>query len=280
MQLGGPPETGPERRLDPILFGPVPTARARVFLERKRWDAAEAAFDEAMCARPFNMSIVVERGELYAGRGLWREAAAYNARTVEQYPDDARLHYQLAIARLIAGDRAGYRSACASMFERFKTAKDLLTTNRLAYACIYAPDAVTDLPTLIQVCERSVPVWASGESRAVGERVVGAALYRAGRLEEALKRFEQAHRFFQPRAWDWLFLAMIRSGLGQTSEARRLLQQADEWITEADKAPSATEKEGPRWMNLTERPTILLLRSEAEAVIRFDPVFPADPFAR
>ena len=56
-------------------------------------------------------------------------------------------------------------------------------------------------------------------------------------------------------------------------------QQADQWIAEADKAPSSTEAEGPRWSSLTERPTILLLRSEAEAVVRFDPVFPANPFA-
>ena len=73
---------------------------------------------------------------------------------------------------------------------------------------------------------------------------------------------------------------MIHSGLGHTSEARRFLQQAEQWIVEADNAPSGTEKEGPRWSSLTEKPTILLLRSEAEAVIRFDPVFPADPFAR
>ena len=73
---------------------------------------------------------------------------------------------------------------------------------------------------------------------------------------------------------------MIHSRLGHPSEARRFLQQADQWIVEADKAPSGTEKDGPRWMNLTEKPTILILRSEAEAVLRFDPVFPADPFVR
>ena len=79
MQLGGPPETGSEQRLDPILFGPEPTARARSFMERKQWEAAEAAFDEAMRARPFNISIVVERGDLYTSRGLWSEAADYYA---------------------------------------------------------------------------------------------------------------------------------------------------------------------------------------------------------
>jgi tetratricopeptide (TPR) repeat protein len=273
MQLGGPPETGPEQRLDPILFGPDPTARAKRFIERKQWDAAEAAFDEATRARPFNIAIVGERGDLYAVRGLWSEAAAYHARAVQQYPDVAPLHYQLALARLIAGDLPGYRSACTAMFERFKTADDLLAANRLAYASIYAPGAIPDLPTFIQVCERSVPLVAGGE------RVVGAALYRAGGFEQALERFQRSQKVFQPRAWDWLFLAMIHSRLGQPSEARRFLEQADEWITEADKAPSGTEQKGPRWTDLTERPTILLLRSEAEAVVRFDPVFPANPFA-
>ena len=274
MQLGGPPETGPEQRLDPILFGPDPTARARSFMERKQWDAAEAAFDEAMRARPFNISIVVERGDLYAKRGLWSEAAAYYARAAQHYPGVAYLYYQLAIARLIAGDLPGYRSACAAMLDRFKTAEDLQATYRLAYACIYVPDAVTDLPALIEVCERSVPGLAGGE------RVVGAALFRAGHYEQAVERFKQSHKVFQPRAWDWLFLAMIHSRLAHTSEARRCLEQADDWIVEADKVPLGTEKEGPRWNNLVEKPTILLLRSEAEAVIRFDPIFPADPFAR
>jgi eukaryotic-like serine/threonine-protein kinase len=278
MELGGPPETSPDQRLDPILFGPEPTARAKSFMERRQWDAAEAAFDEAMRARPFNVAIVEERGDLYVRRGLWKEAAAYFARAVGHYPDVASLHYQLAIARLLAGDLPGYRSACTAMFERFNTADDLLAANRLAFAGTYAPDALTNLPALIRVCERSVPAVAGGE------RVVGAALYRAARYEQALERFQQSHKVFQPRAWDWLFLAMIHSRLGHPSEAHRFLQQADEWITEADRAPSLTpsptEKEGRDWMNLTERPTILILRREAEAVIRSDPVFPADPFAR
>jgi hypothetical protein len=77
-----------------------------------------------------------------------------------------------------------------------------------------------------------------------------------------------------------LFLAMIHGGMGHANEARRLLNQTDEWIAEADRPPSGTEQKGQRWMNLSERPTILVLRREAEAVVRFDPVFSADPFAR
>jgi hypothetical protein len=98
-------------------------------------------------------------------------------------------------------------------------------------------------------------------------------------VEENLRRFEKAHKVFQPRAWDWLFRAMIHAGLGHRSEGRRMLEQADQWITEADKPPSGSEEEGPRWNDLTERSTTLLLRREAEAVVIHDRIFPADPFA-
>jgi WD40 repeat protein/serine/threonine protein kinase len=186
-RLGGPPETGPEQRLDAILFGADPTARARAFMERKQWDAAEAAFDEAVRARPFNISIVVQRGDLYGSRGLWSEAAAYYARTVKQYLDVAPLHEQLAITRLLAGDLHGYRAACAGMLAHFKPIDDSTVAIRVAYACSLAPGAVTDLQGLIQVSQRSTRWEASNE------RVVGAVLFRAGRLEEALSHFGQVH---------------------------------------------------------------------------------------
>jgi WD40 repeat protein/tetratricopeptide (TPR) repeat protein len=274
MELGGPPETGTEQRLDPILFGPEPTARARSFLERKQWQAAEAAFDEAMRARPFNTSIVVERGDLYTSRGLWSEAADYYARTVQQHPDVAPLHERLAVTRLLAGDVPGYRAACAGMLERFKPIDDSTAALRVAYACSLAARAVADRPGLMQTSERSTR-WAASN-----ERDVGAVLFRVGRLEEALKRFDRAHRVVEPRARDLLFLAMIHSGLGHTSEASRFLRQAEQWIAEADKAVPGTEKEAAHWANLTEKTTILLLRREALAMIRVGPVFPNDPFAR
>src|SRR5262249_42758941 len=151
-------------------------------MERKQWDAAEAAFDEAMRARPFNIAIIVERGNLYAHRGLWSEAAAYYARAVKQYPDVAPLHEQLAVTRLLAGDLPGYRAACAGMLERFKTIDDFTAPVGVAYACSLAPEAVTDLPGLIQVSERSTR-WVLSNDRGVG-----AVLFRAGRLEEALQR--------------------------------------------------------------------------------------------
>jgi hypothetical protein len=150
------------------------------------------------------------------------------------------------------------------MLERFKPIDDSTAAFHVAHACSLAPQSATDLPGLIQVSARSTRWVASNE------RAVGAVLYRAGRLDDALEHLESAHKDFEPRAWDFLFLAMIHSGLGQTSEARRSLKRADRWSIEADKAPSGTETDGPGWNNLTEKPTILLLPREAEAAIGND----------
>jgi WD40 repeat protein/serine/threonine protein kinase/tetratricopeptide (TPR) repeat protein len=275
MQLGGPPETGPEPRLDPILFGPDPTARARSFMDRKQWPAAEAAFDEALRARPSNLPLLIARGDLYAARGLWSEAAAYYATTVKQFPDLAPLHEQLAVTRLLAGDLPGYRAACAAMLEQHQAIDDSIAAVRVAYACSLAPDAVCDRAGLLQVAERSTR-WVTGNQRGVG-----AVLFRSGRLEEALKRFEEAHAAFQPRAWDWLFLAMIHVRLGHPDQARQLLAQADQWIASADqRKPSPDGEAQSGWSDEFERPTILLLRREAESMVHNDCNLPSDPFAR
>jgi tetratricopeptide (TPR) repeat protein len=274
-QLGGPPETGRDQRLDPILFGPDPTARAESFIERKQWDAAEAAFDEAARARPFNLSIILQRGDLYAKRGLWREAAAYYATTVRKYPDLAPLHEQLALTRFLAGDLPGYQSACGEMVEHFKPIDDSTDAVRVAYVCSLAPAAVTDLPGLIQVSERSTRWVASNE------RVVGAVLFRAGRVDDALKRFDTARKVYQPRAWDWLFLAMIHSRLGHPDESRQMLARADDWIANADhqSKPGIDRQGQSEWGDACEKPTTLLLRREAEAIVRSDPELPGHPFA-
>ena len=71
---GGPPTTGPRWSLDPILFGPDPTARARAWMERKRWAEAEAAFDEAVVARPLDTAILLERARFLAAHSQGQKA--------------------------------------------------------------------------------------------------------------------------------------------------------------------------------------------------------------
>jgi WD40 repeat protein/serine/threonine protein kinase/tetratricopeptide (TPR) repeat protein len=264
-QRGGAPETGRGRRLDPFLLGTDPIARGRILIERGLWAEAEAAFDKIVQARPYNASSWSARGELHAARGQHEKAAADFAAALEREPEDPQNHYRVAIANLVAGELTGYRAACAGMLERFQGYVQPRFANRVAYTCVYGPDAVVDMPSLIRVAERAVP------SHPGGERMVAAVLYRAGRYAGALKQFDQAHKAFKPRAWDWLFLAMIHGRLQHPDEARRMLALANQWIKDTEAAKS--------WDGEIEKPTILLLRREAEAVVLLDPAFPADTFA-
>jgi tetratricopeptide (TPR) repeat protein len=99
---------------------------------------------------------------------------------------------------------------------------------------------------------------------------LGAALYRAGRFAEAARRLEEAiqKRRGVGMAEEWVFLAMAQQRLGHHDEARRWLDQL------RDDSPSV---DGPGfWSELQVR----LLRAEAEAVVLYDPIFPAEPFSR
>ena len=66
---------------------------------------------------------------------------------------------------------------------------------------------------------------------------------------------------------DWAFLALAHHRLGHRAEARRCLDRLREHRPSEDPARFWDELE------------VRLLRSEAEALILYDPVFPNDPFA-
>jgi tetratricopeptide (TPR) repeat protein len=88
---GSPPETEPRWRLDPILFGPEPTARARAWVERKRWPEAEAAFTEATVARPLDADVRLERAGFYMSRSLSEKADKDYARAYALGSRDPKL---------------------------------------------------------------------------------------------------------------------------------------------------------------------------------------------
>jgi hypothetical protein len=97
--------------------------------------------------------------------------------------------------------------------------------------------------------------------------VLAWALYRAGRYEEAIRRLREGGGGLA----DLAYLAMAHHRLGHRDEALRSLDELRGlW---KDQLPTDPEV---FWYVLAVR----LLRSEAEAVILHDPVFPDDPFAR
>ena len=136
----------------------------------------------------------------------------------------------------------------------------------VAWACVLAPSAVADRELPVRLAEVALKGYDVDQNHSI-LNTLGAALYRAGRFEDAIHRLEDGIRLRIGASvpQDWAFLAMAHHRLGHRDEARRWLDRFRDRQPEPDAI----------WDELE----IRLLRSEAEAVILYDQIFPADPFA-
>jgi Flp pilus assembly protein TadD len=320
---GGPPTTASRWSPDPILFGPDPTARARAWMERMRWAEAEAAFDDAVAARPFDSATLLERARFLAAhsRGreadddfatayslgnrepglldtisssealfrrvvaesagsaasiiwplradflgkqhLWTEAAAVLGEAVRAEPENRSLRQHQILNLLAAGDRSGLRQTRSSMLNHFRMTTDPMVANDVAWASATTTIEEPDLGELVRLAELAVNGTPEDHNFLT---TLGAALYRAGRFAEAVRRLDEGiqKRKGQILSEDLVFLAMAHHRLGHHDEARRWLDQFGRTNT---LAPDSSNLE------------IWLLRAEAESVVLWDPIFPAYPFA-
>jgi tetratricopeptide (TPR) repeat protein len=273
-QLGGPPPD-PAPRLDPILFGAHPESRGEALAARGLWDQAEAAYALAAEARPLNASFNMNsvwgaRTRFYLSRGLPERAVAALDTAVSRWPESLGLRNWQCKALLAAGDRIGWERAIASLLDRFQGPMNSNDSEVVAWLCALGPYTLADPESPVRLAEDSVQKAESADDKASRLNTLGAALYRTGRYDEAIQRLGEGNRLqgaeSLPSAWP--LLAMAHHGLGHHDDARRWLDRLRERQPSTDPAHFGMELE------------IRLLRSEAEAVILYDPVFPDDPFAR
>jgi tetratricopeptide (TPR) repeat protein len=319
-------------RLDPILFGPEPTACARAWIERQRWAEAEAAFDEVVLARPFDSAVLLERARYHATRfqpdkadddfvqayalgsrggnlietivrndalfhraitqapgsaatlrsqrgddrarqQRWAEAAADFGQAVRLQPEDLTHRQRQILSHAAAGECDQLQRARSDLLDRFGPTTHPGTANTAAWSGSLAPGVDTHLEALVRLAELAVNGVPAAQSNAdlleTYLNTLGAALYRAGRFEEAIRRLEEGIKLRNgtgiPQYWP--FLAMAHHRLGHRDQAHRYLESLR----------SHQPRTVPNWFWIEVR--IRLLRSEAEALILYDPIFPADPFA-
>jgi hypothetical protein len=189
-----------------------------------------------------------------ASDGGWRQDLAdYFARDVQDKPADVAALSRAALARLAAGDRAGYGRLGTAICDAFLRSGDANEVNHAAWACALGPDALADYGPLLRALEKAI----GPKPDANQLNTLGALLYRAGRYEEAVKRLEEAiaRRDKVGTVHDWLFLALAHQRLGHADEARK-------WL---DRAVRALGKDtGGSW---EQRLELRLLRQEAEEIV-------------
>jgi tetratricopeptide (TPR) repeat protein len=131
--------------------------------------------------------------------------------------------YWVAVSLLDKGKLAENRSACAELLQSYVDSGDLVAADRAAYAYVAAPVPNSDAENLLKAGGVAVGRWVGNE------RVLGACFFRAGRWQDALKAFEESkQKSYEARPWDYCFLSMIHSKLGDFKQATDLLSKARE----------------------------------------------------
>jgi tetratricopeptide (TPR) repeat protein len=155
------------------------------------------------------------------------------------------------------------------MLDRFRMTTHPRIANSVAWSSVMAASEALNLSETVRLAELAVN-GVPEDRKSVYLNTLGAALYRAGRFVEAERRLDEGIRKRNGVSLeaDWVFLAMAHHRLGHHDEALR-------WL---DRFRNRIPNLNPRafWDELE----IRLLRAEAEAVVLWDSVFPADPFAR
>jgi hypothetical protein len=127
-----------------------------------------------------------------------------------------------------AGNRAGVRRACEDLLKRFGNTTDPVQADRVAWYCVLAPDTVGDPKAPVRLAEAAL-AGHPGSGRARGDvlKTLGAAQYRAGQFEEAIRRLDESIQTRgdggDPRGFAFLTLAHHR--LGHRDEAKRWLDK-------------------------------------------------------
>jgi tetratricopeptide (TPR) repeat protein len=172
-----------------------------------------------------------QRGLILCEYGQWDLVASGYTKHVEEKHTDAEpggfecIQLQI-LALLELGDLPGYRSAAGKLIGKYSKASDPNSLNNAAWYCVYASDAVADLAVPVQMAEKALADYPPKQKR-FALNTLGAALYRAGRIDEAIARLDESVKAAGgvgvPQ--DWVFLAMAHHKKGNDEEARSWLEK-------------------------------------------------------
>jgi tetratricopeptide (TPR) repeat protein len=180
---------------------------------------------------------------------------------LESGPNDPDWWTLPAAAALAAGNPARHQEICRQILTYYSGELDAPIARR--FLTIFLANAELDADLGAARSRLGARVAAEFVDAA---HLVGAVRYRERKYQEALELFapnprhvgeddEEDEEEEPPRAWDFLFLAMIQHRLGHIDESRELLRRGRDWI---DSNPKI------EW---TEKVTNAELRRQAEALI-------------
>jgi WD40 repeat protein/tetratricopeptide (TPR) repeat protein len=223
-------------------------------------NAVFSYLDWLIAAEPGATGLRARRSWEHVRANRWAVAAADPSKAIGHTMNDPQIWHTDALLRMRRGDLGAYRRTCAGMLEYFGSDDPVDPGYWVVWTCVLGPKAVADPGWIVRLAEQAL-VKKPRDTRLL--LALGAAQYRAGQYEAAVRRLKEAasaggsgsDSAADPR----FFLAMAGERLGRSGEARQWLREAVR-LARLELA-SNPKLPGPRRLALE------LLRNEAEGLI-------------
>jgi tetratricopeptide (TPR) repeat protein len=172
-----------------------------------------------------------ERLLVLAKHSQWDLISQYIAPSVADQSASVAHRQWYLLSLLISADIPGYRGAAEKLLSMYRDSSDPNALNNAAWACTYIPDAVADRAVPIQMAEAAVAGYSPNQKR-FALNTLGAALYRAGRYEDAIARLDESVQASGGPGvpQDWVYLAMAHHKKGNTEKAGRWLEKVRAYV--------------------------------------------------
>ena len=225
----------------------------------KSWAAAATEFDAAARLGYSPLRAFNGLADSLALQGKWKEAAAAYVRVVEASDHAARPLIQLAILQVAADDQDGYRRTCDELIARYGNSAMGSDAAGIVTACVVGDAEFENTQAVVAIAQRYV---ASHEHHTSDDWLLGAAQFRAGRVQEAIAtlevavpRFEEAEQVAhsgrdQVRASHVLATTVLAHAYRQERNEPALKAQRDSLralISKFETALPQYDEETPRW---------------------------------
>jgi tetratricopeptide (TPR) repeat protein len=213
-----------------------------------------------------NASLLSMRGFLHAHFGEWEQAAADFTRAAELGEDRPWFHYLRALVCLRRDDTAGYRQACQALLKLEARSGDGVLGDPgvaawAAWACVLSAEPPADADLVLALAVKAWEAYREDTLEPFCHTLLGAALCRAGRWDDAIQHLEAAPAGGSP--WDWLLLARALYTVGNLRAARQGMRKAMHWL--GWPTPRATEPPPPPpTLPWHQRQELKLLRRQVE----------------
>jgi WD40 repeat protein len=154
---------------------------------------------------------------------LLADCRAIMADAVKRDPKDAAALWAHARLSLESGKLDDYRKTCAALSALATDGKDDALTRRRAATCVLAPDALPDLKPLLAAFDKTL----TGPKKYPEDlRLQAGLLLRAGQLDEAVKRLQEAKKDQDETPHEDLLLALAYHQLKRHDDAKKCLARA------------------------------------------------------